>query len=285
MVKVLTPATSANIGPGFDCLGIAYNLYNEFEVELSDKLIIEGCDLKYQNENNLFYIGFNSVKERLNRYEKCKVIIHSNIPVSRGLGSSASLIVAGVLSANNLFGNKLFLEELFEIATKIEGHPDNIAPCMFGGFTCAYQNEKPEYIHLNVSNSLRYTLIIPDYELSTSQSRSVLPKNYNRQDVVFNISRNVLLIKAFESGDEKLIKEALQDKIHQPYRKELIKDYDRIEKICLDNKAISMVLSGAGPTMLAISKIDNLSSKIKQSLPENYLILDLNLNSKGAIIQ
>lgn len=285
MVKVLTPATSANIGPGFDCLGIAYNLYNEFEVELSDKLIIEGCDLKYQNENNLFYIGFNSVKERLNRYEKCKVIIHSNIPVSRGLGSSASLIVAGVLSANNLFGNKLSLEELFEIATKIEGHPDNIAPCMFGGFTCAYQNEKPELIHLNVSNSLRYTLIIPDYELSTSQSRSVLPKNYNRQDVVFNISRNILLIKAFESGDEKLIKEALQDKIHQPYRKELIKDYDRIEKICLDNKAISMVLSGAGPTMLAISKIDNLSSKIKQSLPENYLILDLNLNSKGAIIQ
>lgn len=285
MVKVLTPATSANIGPGFDCLGIAYNLYNEFEVELSDKLIIEGCDLKYQNENNLFYIGFNSVKERLNRYEKCKVTIHSNIPVSRGLGSSASLIVAGVLSANNLFGNKLSLEELFEIATKIEGHPDNIAPCMFGGFTCAYQNEKPEFIHLNVSNSLRYTLIIPDYELSTSQSRSVLPKNYNRQDVVFNISRNVLLIKAFESGDEKLIKEALQDKIHQPYRKELIKDYDRIEKICLDNKAISMVLSGAGPTMLAISKIDNLSSKIKQSLPENYLILDLNLNSKGAIIQ
>lgn len=285
MVKVLTPATSANIGPGFDCLGIAYDLFNEFEVELNNELIIEGCDKKYQNENNLFYVGFSKVGERLNRKEKCKVKINSNIPVSRGLGSSASLIVAGVISANILFGNKLNELELFKIATEIEGHPDNIAPCIFGGFTCAYGELDPKYIHLNVNEDLKFTLIIPDYELSTTLSRSVLPKAYERKDVVFNMARNILLTKALESGETDLLKEALQDKIHQPYRKDLIKDYDEIEKLCKDNGAIQMVLSGAGPTMLVLSKIRDFSKIIKPLLNEKYLVLDLNLNKKGAILQ
>lgn len=285
MVRILTPATSANIGPGFDCLGIAYDLFNEFDVKLSNDLIIEGCDEKYKNEENLFYVGFKKVREKYNRNEKCSVKIKRHIPVSRGLGSSASLIVAGVIAANELFGKKLDDLELFKIATDIEGHPDNIAPCMFGGFTCAYGENDPKYLHLNVNEDLNFTLIIPNYELSTSLSRSVLPTNYERKDVVFNISRNILLTKALESGNEELLKEALQDKVHQPYRKKLIENYDEIEKTCLQLGAIQMVLSGAGPTILVISKKKEFSKLIKPLLNQEYKILDLKIEKKGAKIQ
>ena len=283
MLKVITPATSANLGPGFDSFGIAYELYNTFEVELSEQLFIEGCEEKYRNENNLFYVAFHEIAKIAQRSEKCRVRINAQIPVSRGLGSSSSLICAGVLAADALFESGLNKEELFVIAARIEGHPDNVAPCLFGGFTCSYQSDGPKHIGLKVKEDLRFTLIVPDYEVATAMARSVLPEEVPMEDAVYNLSHSALLIEAMRTGRDDLLKEALNDRLHQPYRRKLISDFDRIEKLVKEKGALGFVISGSGSTMLAISKDPEFSKKIKDELSD-YQILDLKVDTQGARI-
>lgn len=280
MKIVRTYATSANLGPGFDAFGICLNLYNEYSFEISNQFEICEVNKKYNNpKNNLIIKSYEEVFKRLKKEIipiKLTEVTH-NIPTSRGLGSSASCIVTGVMIANDVLGNVLSVDDIFQIASIIEGHPDNVAPLIFGGLTCSFKNDKYYTVKCNPSLDFRYTVCIPSFELKTSESRSVLPKSVKISDAVSNISHSVALIKALELGDMELLKQANIDKLHQDYRFPLIKDSNYFIEYARNNNTTCMI-SGAGPTILLISK-DPLNIAFK-----DWQIVEQKLNNKGAYI-
>ncbi|NLC97361.1 MAG: homoserine kinase [Erysipelotrichaceae bacterium] len=287
MIKIKVPATSANLGVGFDVLGIALDIYNTYYVRESDKLIIEGVEEKYQTKDNLFVVAFNEVCTKLNVKKNIYVRIENDIPISRGLGSSASLYVAGALAANTLNNNKLNLQEIFEICTKLEGHPDNIASALFGGFTASLMHEnKPYTKQIKVHDKYKFTVLIPDFKISTNKARNVLPHSYYREDVVSNMSSIAHLILALNDGDDKMLSIANNDKIHEPYRKTLIEDFDTLKNECLKNNAYTFTISGSGSSCLVISDDKDFSKKINTSnLKNNWTLIDCNIHLSTPIIE
>lgn len=281
MIKIKVPATSANLGVGFDTLGIALNIYNVFYIKESDSLIIEGVDKKYQNRDNLFMVAFDKVNEKLNTFKNIHLKIETNIPIARGLGSSASLIVAGATAANYLNNNKLSTQEIFQICTSIEGHPDNIAPALFGGFTSSFMHNNIPYTKkIDVHKKYKFTVLIPDFEVSTNQARSVLPSSYSREDTVSNLSNIISLCLSLNDGDDKILKISNNDKIHEPYRKTLIPDFDLLKKECLNKGAYTFMISGSGSTCLTISNDDNFSKKIDTSkCKNNWELIDCKIHN------
>ncbi len=272
-MKFRIPASSANLGPGFDCFGIAWQCYNEIEfIPREEGLVISGCEEKYCNEDNLAYKAYRAVMAWAGQRESGLEIRfgRTDIPVSRGMGSSAALIVGGVVAANAIHGLELSGSELLAIATSVEGHPDNIAPALFGGFTVsAMDGIAAITTHFPISEKLFFTLLIPDFELSTELARSVLPVNVSRQDAIFNISRSALLIKALERGDRQLMRIALEDKLHQPYRTKLINGYDSAEAAAKKLDAMGICISGAGSTLLCISDRPDFSAEMEKELKES----------------
>lgn len=280
MKVVRTFATSANLGPGFDTFGLCYEFYNEYAFEVSLFYILEGFDSKYSDPSkNLIIQSYEEVFKTLNKdIIPLKITqLVQNIPTSRGLGSSASCIVAGVLMANDILENILTKDEIFQIASKIEGHPDNVAPLIFGGFTCSFKNEKYHTIELSIASDFVFTLCIPNFELETAVARSVLPKEVKMADAVSNISHSVALVKAFETNDLELLKIASVDKLHQDYRFPLIKDSNYFINFAKENNAVCMI-SGAGPTILLISHEKLHIEK------EDWLIKELYLSDQGAFV-
>ena len=272
-MKFRIPASSANLGPGFDCFGIAWQCYNEIEfIPREEGLVVSGCEEKYCNEDNLAYKAYRAVMAWAGQRESGLEIRFSrtDIPVSRGMGSSAALIVGGVVAANAIHGLELSGSELLAIATSVEGHPDNIAPALFGGFTVsAMDGIAAITTHFPISEKLFFTLLIPDFELSTELARSVLPVNVSRQDAIFNISRSALLIKALERGDRQLMRIALEDKLHQPYRTKLINGYDSAEAAAKKLDAMGICISGAGSTLLCIADRPEFSAEMEKELKES----------------
>ncbi len=255
MVKVRVPATSANIGPGFDCLGVALNIYNTFYVEeINEGLIIEGCNKEFANENNLVYKSIIKCFDEIGyKHKGIKITIKSDIPVSRGLGSSASCILGGIIAANKIAGNCLNTDDILNIATKIEGHPDNIAPALLGGMTVAVlEQEKVYYSKINISKGVRFCSLIPEFTLSTEMSRSVLPNNISFKDGTYNVGRVAMLISAFVNGEFDLFRIAAKDTLHQKYRGELIEGYEDIVAECKRLGSLAVFLSGAGPTIMTV---------------------------------
>lgn len=255
MVNIKTCATSANIGPGFDCLGLALDIYNSFDVEISDKDELINIEDRFNNEDNLFLKSYRQGIKKLNIDDHIKVKFNSNIPISRGLGSSSSLIVGGLKAASVLHNNGLSDEEIFDIAANMEGHPDNVAPCIFGGFTASFKaNDHFIYRSLPLSKDLIFTLLIPDFEVSTAEARKVLPSTYERKVAVNNSAKALLLTNAIKDGDITLLKQVSDDEIHEPYRKKLIHDYDEIKDIFKKQTDGVLFISGSGSTCLGISK-------------------------------
>ena len=256
MKIVRTYATSANLGPGFDAFGICLNLYNEYSFEVSDKYEIKEFNERYQNpSNNLIIESYERVFNILNKKIipiKLTQLVH-DIPTSRGLGSSASCIVSGVMIANDILGNILSTDEVFQIASRIEGHPDNVAPLIYGGLTCSFKNEEYHTIKYDVAKEFIFTVCIPSFELKTSDARRVLPKEVLMKDAVSNIAHTVGVLKALESGSLELLKVSAIDKLHEPYRFPLIKGSNDVIKFGKENDAVCFI-SGAGSTMLLISK-------------------------------
>jgi len=291
MIKIKVPASTANIGPGFDTLGLALNLYNIYEFEeIEEGLIIEGCPEEYQNENNLVYKSFMVVAKELNKEIKgLKIKMKTHIPVSRGLGSSSACIVGGVFGANALLDGDLSRDELYKIAVKIEGHPDNITPAVFGGLTASLvDNGIPYYVNYDIDNDVKFCALIPDFETSTAEARKLLPEKVTYKDAIFNVSRTAVLLKAFEDGDFDLIKISLKDKLHQQYRKTLIHEFDEVEKICLNNESISVFVSGSGPTIMNIIQSDEFGNIIKEDLKHlkyNWKVIELNADKNGTIVE
>jgi len=266
------PASSANLGPGFDCFGIAWDLYDEIEYALSDgPLAISGCDARFQNAENLSCRAFRRTLERAGvalpglhiRFLNCE------IPVSRGLGSSAALIAGGVLAADRLCGLGLSRGEQIEIATEIEGHPDNVAPALFGGLTVsAMDGAHPVFRTFPVSERLRFAVLIPPFELSTAQARAVLPATLGRADAIFNVSRAALLLSALAEGDTALLPLAMEDRIHQSYRLPLIDGFETARAAAADCGGAGFCISGAGSTLLCVSDEEGFAARLKARLSE-----------------
>lgn len=291
MIKVKVPATSANLGPGFDTLGLALNLYNNYYFEeITEGLEITGCHESYNNENNLVYSSFMKTLDIVGYNLKggLKIHIESQIPLSRGLGSSAACIVGGIKGANILAGSPLTDDEVIEWATSIEGHPDNIAPAVLGGLvTSIMEDGKVFHNKIKVVYGLKFLALIPDFTLSTKEARAVLPKTLDYKDAVFNVSRVSLLISALVNGNFELIKYGLRDKLHQPYRGELVGGYYEILDKCNELGSLGTYLSGAGPTIMTLVQegnphfISNLNEFLI-TLENKWNIVELEIDERGA---
>ncbi len=253
MISYKVPATSANLGIGFDCVGIALNIYDYFKVEYSDEFIIEGF-LNNNENNNLFIKSYKKACEyKKDKVKPLKVICKANVPASRGLGSSSCMIVGGIYAYHVLNNNCFTKQEMLELATSIEGHPDNVAPCIYGGL-CV--NNGQETLKLKVSNKWHFGVWIPNYEVKTADARKVLKDSINRSDAISNIANALIGINALETFNKENIKCLSKDKIHEPYRKPLIKDFNNYQKIAYDNGALCFIISGSGSTCLSISDKD-----------------------------
>ncbi|MCI5892450.1 MAG: homoserine kinase [Clostridiales bacterium] len=266
MVKVRVPATSANIGPGFDSMGIALGLYNYVTVEETDtgRLVIDILDSSKKflpdNKDNLIYKSMKRVFDMVGYTPKgLKLTLENNIMITRGLGSSSAGIVGGIVAANKLSGNKLSVNEMLKLAADIEGHPDNVTPALVGGFTVNVQTKYAiRYVKTDLStDDLRFAALVPDFFLRTKRSRGVLPKSVPLRDAVYNTGHSALLTASLMSGKYENIRTAVGDKLHQNYRKRLIPNMDSLFRLCYDNNALGVYLSGAGPTIIAIIRADN----------------------------
>ena len=287
-VTVRVPATTANLGPGFDAFGCALGLYTDVTFEETDSgLEITGCDEAYQGPDNLAYTSYCAVLASLSEEVRgVKIHIDAHIPICRGLGSSAALLVAGAMGANVLRGSKLSTQGLLNITNAMEGHPDNLAPAFYGGLTASMvDNGLPVTVSFPLHPSWEFLALIPDFDLPTSLARSVLPEQVSRADAIYNISHGAMVLKALELGDEKLLRNAMQDRLHQKYRKKLIPDYEKIEALARTYGA-AFCLSGAAPTLLCITRDKGLSQKLAGKLPaitqHNWEILPLHVEFQGA---
>lgn len=256
--SIKVPATSANFGIGFDCLGVALDIYNEFEFEKFDVDTVSDFEEEYNNSNNLVLTSYKKFFNEFNiPYIPVRIkLLKEDVPPSRGLGSSACCIVAGVLAGNKISKANKSSEELLALMTKIEGHPDNVAPAFLGSFVASTMHNGEVYpVRYDISDKLIFNVYISDYKLSTEEARKVLPDNYKRSDVVFNLSRIVNLPYALASANFDLLKILLIDKIHEPYRIEIIKGAKELIKKINEQGAIGLI-SGSGSTLLSISLTD-----------------------------
>ena len=258
--RVRIPATTANCGPGFDTLGIACTLYNEVELELtssSDLVEInvkgDGADTLPVNERNLVLRSVRMLLDRAGvQSVGIRLALYNNIPLSRGLGSSSAAIVGGLTAANAVVGNRFSQDELLDMATKIEGHPDNVAPALLGGFTVSVmQGDRVTCLRLPVPKELKLIVCIPDFRLSTNKARQAIPATVPHKDAVFNVSRTALLVGAMASGQLEYLADALDDKLHQPYRASLIPGMAEVFAAGKAAGALGVTMSGAGPSLMA----------------------------------
>ena len=266
---VRVPASSANLGPGFDCFGIAWQLYNEIEFTPGENIEISGCDERFRNAENLAYRAYAAALEKGNVKEKGVHIRfgRTDIPVSRGLGSSSALIVGGVIAANAMYDLKLSDMEMLEVATAVEGHPDNVAPALLGGLTASTMvGSDPVTVHFPLSDKLNFAALVPPFELPTALARSVLPPSVSRADAVFNVSRAALVLNALGSGDCALLGLGMEDRVHQPYRLPLIEGWEKAKELVIDCGGKAMCISGAGSTLLCASDETDFSEKLSAEI-------------------
>ena len=287
-VTIRVPATTANLGPGFDAFGCALSLYTDVTFEETDfGLEITGCPEEFTGPDNLAYVSYCAVLASLSEEVRgVKIHIDAHIPVCRGLGSSAALLVAGAMGANVLRGNRLSTQGLLNITNAMEGHPDNLAPAFYGGLTASMvDNGLPVCVNFPLHPDWEFLALIPDCTLSTEKARAALPTEYSRADAVYNIAHGALVLKALELGDEKLLRNAMQDRIHQNYRKNLINDYEKIEALIRTTGA-AFCLSGAGPTLLCITRNPGLEEKLARKIHEiteaNWEMIPLHVEFQGA---
>ena len=292
--KVKIPATTTNIGPGFDCLGMSVELYNYILVEPSDALQItvpeEDADIIPTDKNNLIAQAMQKTFDfAKHSFVPVKLTQENNIPFARGLGSSAACIVGGILIANKLMNDKLSFVEMLKIAVSMDGHPDNVLPAFTGGMTAASIHDgSVDYVSLMPHEKFKFVFIIPSFHLKTSDARKVLPKIYSFDDAVHSVGNAVVLTASLVNGIEKNLRSACSDLLHEPYRKNLIPNFDLIKEKAYSLGAHAFYLSGAGPTMCCIIT-DNQDefvgeiSKYLQTL-DKYKIFISSSSSQGATI-
>lgn len=293
MIKVKVPATSANMGPGFDCMGVAVGIYNTFGFKETDGgLVFKGIPEEFCNEDNIIYTSMITCFKKANyKFKGLEIsILNQDIPISRGLGSSSSCIVGGLIGANGIMGNKFSREEILQMAIEIEGHPDNVAPAVLGGMVVAI-NENGQYYYDNVTinKEINFVPIIPNFRLSTKEARDVLPKELPIKDGVYNVGRAALMVAALNNGNLELLKYACKDSFHEKYRAKLINGFNEVKNEAYNNGAVASFLSGAGPTIMAVidKKNNNFYKNMKDFLHVNnyeWSIHEVSIDNQGAII-
>lgn len=264
MIKIRIPASTANLGSGYDSLGIALNLYNFVEMEEADGCFISSADGSEvpTREDNLIYLSAKKVYEKAGKhFSGLKIIEENNIPFARGLGSSSACIIGGVFGANELLGRPFSKSELLNIAAEIEGHPDNVSPALLGGFTVNVMDKNVKFCRADVSDELYFVAFVPPFELKTADARAAVPKEVTVKDAVFNLSRSALVTASFLSKDYGNLKAGCDDRLHQPYRLPLIPGGEKIIAESYKNGALATYISGAGSTMMAVFNADKESVK------------------------
>jgi homoserine kinase len=298
-INVTVPATTANIGPGFDCIGAALSLYNRFqftsldsETEADVKITVTGTEAARVNtdKSNLLYQSFAKFYQHIGKIPPSVAIaIELGVPLARGLGSSATAIVGGLVGANQLAGNPLSTTEIMELAIAMEGHPDNVVPALLGNCQLSVgEANNWQICEIPWHQDLVPVVAIPDFELSTEAARSVLPLQYSRKDAIFNLARLGLLLRGLETGKGEWLQMAMEDKIHQPYRQSLIHGYEGVKLAARSAGAYNLVISGAGPTLLALcnsSMANSVAIAMKSAWQKEGAIAEvklLTLDTQGA---
>jgi len=297
MIHIKVPATTANMGPGFDCIGMALKLYNELWLEeIDEPLIIENRGISAGmsfGKNNLIYrsvIRFYKELGVAKRLPGLKLVQDDQIPMTRGLGSSAACVVAGLLAANEISGINLPKDQLCALAAKIEGHPDNSTPALTGGIVVgAFAGERLEYIKLSPDTfaELKFAVMIPDFTLRTQKARDALPNLVSMQDAVFNVSRAALMVAALLTGDYSKLAAATDDKLHQPYRMGLVPGMEKIFQRARKCGAKGVFLSGAGPSVIAVFQGGEFADEMTRHLemmPDKWELRVIEPDSDGAVI-
>jgi len=287
VIKV--PATSANIGPGFDTLGIAIDLHNTIIIKKSNFFSLsikgEGADRKRFKSNNLFVHIFYEIYEKLlKKRDNFRFEFNNKIPISRGLGSSSAVITSAVAAAYYMYDKDSSKTDILNHSLKYETHPDNIAPAVLGGFTVSIL-EKGKVLTQKKSmpDFLKAVVVIPDRPMSTALSRGVLPKHYSIKDAVFNISHSSFLTAAFMNEKWDLLKVAAQDKFHQDLRMSNLKELFAVQRCAYENGALLSTLSGSGSTFFSIAYEDDvkrLTNSLKIKFP-NFKVESFNFDNIG----
>lgn len=295
MIKINVPATSANVGPGFDSLGLALGLYNHVHIEEYDGISISSADGVRipTDESNLVYKTAKYLYDVCGRpFRGLRIVQENNIPMTRGLGSSSACIIAGLAGANVLLGCPMTTGELVNIAAQTEGHPDNVAPALLGGLvTAVLENRRVYYVKQDVRGKIKFAAFIPDFELPTSVARGVLPDQVPHRDGVYNLSRAALMSVSLYSGAFHNLRIAAQDRLHQPYRLQMIKGAEDIFELCYHLGAYACYISGAGPTLIAMIPPENLQfaetaekALVDRGFP-NWRLQMLEIDNEGTTIQ
>ncbi len=264
MIKIRVPATTANLGPGFDCLGLALKLYLNLEIEEIEKGLVieyhgEGAEKFSVKKDTLIgksaelvlkKIGWDKSKKGL------KIKAFNQIPITRGLGSSASAIIGGIVGAARLCNINLTNQEMLELALSLEGHMDNIVPALIGGLTLAYKTgqEEIKWARIKTPLDLRIVLAIPEFTLNTEEMRKALPQKIALPEAIFNLSRTALLVNALQNSDWEVLAEAMEDKLHQPFRVPFIPGIEEIFSKIKRLGLAGVALSGSGPSVVSLTK-------------------------------
>ena len=306
-VSVKVPATTANLGPGFDCFGMALTLYNTVTLEElvypDSGLIINMIPGEEEDENTLLTIPTDKTNivykavELLYSYvgqvpPDLKINIKTDIPIAKGLGSSASVIVGGIMAANKLLGNPADEAALLSIANELEGHPDNTTPAIVGGFCMASLEDDGSIVYNKTEwpEGWKIAVCIPAFELATQISRSVLPENVPMKDAVYNLKRTAMFVDAIHKKDSDLMRLALEDKLHQPYRSRLIPGFEELKKELEQlNNVLGTVISGAGPSIVIIyenngfDEINKIVNNIWSGQGLRVSVEKLDIDTEGAV--
>ncbi|WP_294731708.1 homoserine kinase [uncultured Faecalibaculum sp.] len=254
MIRISVPATSANCGAGFDTMGLALDWRGEFSFEKADRLVITGCPEAYAGEDNLVWRAYQKGC-RAAGFEPDPLHIHieTDIPFARGLGSSATCIVAGLAAAWEIHGQPASRQEVMALAAEMEGHPDNVAPAVFGDLCTTVMTEDQAVMCASDMSLWHCLALVPDLEVSTAEARKVLPGDIPLKTAARQAGMAALFVQGLERGDQQLVCAACQDRLHEPYRQQLIPAYSRLKEVCMAN-AVPLWISGSGSTMLAISR-------------------------------
>ncbi|WP_195576386.1 homoserine kinase [Paenibacillus sp. 1001270B_150601_E10] len=264
-VLVRVPASTANLGPGFDTLGLALSLHLWIGMKPAEKTVVHmyGDHLGGlpNNEDNLIVkVAYRLFREAGQEIVPLQVDVYSEIPLTRGLGSSATAIIGALFAANELLGEPLSKQQLFDMATNMEKHPDNVGASLYGGLlVAAWDGMQAHGLSLMPDPSLTTVVAVPRFHLETKKARSVLPERYELKDVVFNVSRSSLLAAALATGQYDQLSIAMQDRVHQPYRAPLVPGMEEVLQEAVHHGALGAALSGAGPTVIALAKREEAS--------------------------
>jgi len=290
------PASTTNLGSGFDVLGLALQLYSVVELEETGSGIhieIEGIGKESitDTENNLAYRAAKLIFDKVGKQpEGLKLTLTNGIPVERGLGGSGTAILGGLLTANYICGNPFSEKDLLTFAFTLEGHPDNVSASLLGGLVVAcVENKKVHWVKLSVPDELKVVLAIPDFQLQTKLAREALPKTVSLVDAIFNLSRGAFLVASIATGDLQHLGMSMDDRLHQPYRKPLIPGIEDVFSAAMNSGALSVALSGAGPTVAAFCTDNDsaIANTMQHAFAEHNIKSEtkiLNIDYEGAVV-